>query len=174
MCTLILATLVGSAVLHSAVNAQCWPPPVEGTVTDPFRPPPCPWCAGNRGIEYRTAHTAEVWSVAAGSVSFSGSVAGTLYVVVELTNGWRLTYGRLADTHLRTGNVVLGGSRIGRTGGELFFGLRIGDTYHDPASYLGHWEGSARLIPTDGSKARPAPPALLRCTPEPPPSVSDT
>jgi murein DD-endopeptidase MepM/ murein hydrolase activator NlpD len=161
-----VAVVVAVVTIASAeaVAAPCWQLPVDAPVSDPFRPPPCPWCAGNRGLEYDVSPPTVVRSVAAGTVTFAGSVAGTVYVVVELPNGWRLTYGRLAGTRLQAGDGVLAGTRIGATGRQFFFGLRIGDTYHDPARYLGRWVGTPRLIPLDGSAPRAAPPVQLRCS----------
>lgn len=144
-------------------SAACWQPPVTGVVIDPFRPPRCPWCPGNRGLEYRSTGSGVVRAVADGEVVFSGSVAGTRYVVVDLANGWRLTYGRLASTAVRRGDRVVAGSTVGTVGSLLFFGLRIDGSYSDPARYIGRWVGRPRLIPTTGEPARAAPPPRLRC-----------
>jgi murein DD-endopeptidase MepM/ murein hydrolase activator NlpD len=143
--------------------APCWRPPVAGVVTDPFRAPACTWCAGNRGIEYRVEPNDAVSAAATGTVAFAGEVAGIRYVVVELPGGWRHTYGRLAGADVEAGDVVVAGTEIARTTTEFLFGLRIGDDYVDPAPYIGRAVGRARLIPTDGSPARPAPPAQVRC-----------
>lgn len=159
----MVAAIVVSVAPVDAVATPCWQPPVDATVRDPFRPPPCPWCAGNRGLEYDVSPATVVRSAAAGMVTFAGPVAGTLYVVVQLPNGWRLTYGRLAATRLQDGDGVLTGTRIGTTGQQFFFGMRIGDAYHDPARYLGRLVGTPRLIPLDGSAPRAAPPAEPRC-----------
>jgi murein DD-endopeptidase MepM/ murein hydrolase activator NlpD len=132
-------------------------------VVDPFRPPPCPWCSGNRGIEYATALGSPVRAVATGVVTFSGVVAGVRYVVVDVGAGRRVTYGRLDASPLRGGDRVLVGGRIGSTGRGLFFGLRVHGEYRDPAPLLGVLVGRPRLVPTDGSAARPAPPPRLRC-----------
>ncbi len=148
------------------VDAEpCWAPPVEGVITDGFREPACPWCAGNRGIEYEVASSTVVRAASTGRVSFSGVVAGTLYVVVEVARGWRLTYGKLDTTHLATGDVVIAGSAIGRVSDEFYFGLRDGDVHLDPAPYLGRLVGRPRLIPFDGSAARPSTSTHLRCQP---------
>ena len=144
-------------------SAQCWPPPVHGEVVDRFRPPPCPYCAGNRGLEYETAAPAAVRASAAGVVTFSGSVAGVNYVVVELPNGWRLTYGRAAEVLVGRGQRVFTGSPLAVASGGLFLGLRVGNEYRDPSPYLGELVGVPRLIPADGSEPRPAPPARLSC-----------
>lgn len=144
-------------------SAQCWPPPVVGEVIDPFRPPPCPYCAANRGLEYATPSPAIVRAAAAGVVIFAGPVAGVNYVVVELPNGWRHTYGRAAEVTVGRGQRILTGSPLAVASGQLFFGLRVGEAYHDPAPHLGELVGVPRLIPVDGGAPRPAPPARVTC-----------
>ena len=143
--------------------APCWLPPVVGAVIDPYREPPCRWCAGNRGIEYRVGAGSAVTAAATGRVEFVGTVVDVRYVVVRLPNGWRHTYGRLASTTLRTGDAMLAGGRIGRASGTFFFGLRIGDEYADPTSFIGELRGRPRLVPVDGTRARPAPKPKLGC-----------
>lgn len=162
---LILAVAIVVAVVSPgpAVAAPCWLPPVVGRVADPFREPPCPYCAGNRGIDYVVGSNAVVWAVAGGRVTWSGAVAGTRYVVVQHTNGWRATYGQLTSTSLSTGDSVVSRARIGRASGSFYFGLRSGQTYIDPAPYLGRVVGRPRLVPTDGTAPLPAPRPRLRC-----------
>ncbi len=159
----LLVVLAVGIAQRAAAGAPCWVPPVVGTVTDPFRQPPCVWCAGNRGIEYEVVAGSTVRAVAAGTVTFSGVIAGDRYVVVELASGWKLTYGRVASTTLAAGDVVVRGSIVGRTLDHFFFGLRIDDEYADPAPYLGVEVGRRRLIPTDGRPPRPTPLPRLRC-----------
>lgn len=141
----------------------CWPAPVAGRVVDPFRAPSCPWCAGNRGLEYSVASRVDVRAVAPGEVSFAGSVAGVGYVVVRLDNGWRHTYGRLITRTVDVGDRVDTSAVVGRASGGFFFGLRIGDEYADPAPFIGRLVARPRLVPTDGSPPRAAPPASVRC-----------
>ena len=100
-------------------------------------------------------------------MTFRGSVAGVLYVVVEHADGLRATYGRLSSTDLSTGSTVTQGSEVGRSSSELYFGLRRGDTYVDPAPLLGRLVERWRLVPTDGSPGRRAPPPRLRCPASP-------
>ena len=164
--SLALATVVAGASASTAAGTPCWFPPVVASVSDPFREPPCPWCAGNRGIEYRIAADTAVRAAASGRVVFAGTVVDVRYVVVQLSNGWRHTYGRLATATVELGDVVLANEVIGAASGTLFFGLRIGDDYADPAPYIGVTRSRPRLVPLDGTPARPAPPARLRC-PEP-------
>ncbi len=98
-----------------------------------------------------------------GEVTFSGTVAGERYVVVRHDDDRRATYGGLASSTLRTGDAVVAGMVVGITAGHLHFGLRDGDTYVDPAPFLGRLVGRARLVPDDGTAARAAPPPRLRC-----------
>ena len=151
-----------------AFAAPCWLPPVDGTIADPFRSPPCRWCAGNRGIEYRVRPGSPVRAVAGGEVTFAGSVVGRLYVVVRHADGRRVTYGLLDERAVSRGDRVVRGQTIGSTTGAFHLGVRLGDgtrpdAYVDPAPFLGELRGRPRLVPIDGSPARPAPTPVLRC-----------
>lgn len=164
------ATLASGTVVpaFAETSSTCWQPPVEAPVVDPFRPPACPWCAGNRGIEYGSAPGDPVRAVAAGTVTFAGSVAGTFYVVIEHIDGLRATYGGLRSTSLAAGDPVVSGMAVGLAAGPLHFGLRNGEDYVDPTPLIGYWATRARLIPLDDAPARPAPAARLRCGARPP------
>ena len=151
------------AVPIPAGAGPCWRPPVEGVVSDPFREPPCPYCAGNRGLEFRVGSQVIVRAVASGTVSWAGSIAGTTHVVVRHRDGWRTTYGRLVTASLRAGDVVVAGAAVGRASRVFYFGLRSADGYVDPAPFLGELRSRPRLVPVDGRVARPAPPARWRC-----------
>jgi len=156
----------------SGASPGCLLPPLSSAVVvDPFREPGCEWCPGNRGLQYAVAPGVLVRAAAAGTVSFSGVVAGTRYVVVEhAEGGLRATYGGLAETPLRVGDAVAAGSVVGTTGADgLHFGLRRGETYIDPAPLLGRLVERPRLVPTDGTARRPAPPPTLRCAAAVPP-----
>ena len=159
---MVCVVLVGG--VGGATSARtCWYPPVVGVVTDPFRAPACTWCAGNRGIEYRVGRDVDVRAAVSGVVSFVGTVAGTRYLVVQSPDGSRITYGRLRSAGAGAGDRVLAGTTIARAGGEFFLGLRLGDDYVDPAPYIGRLVGRPRLVPTDGSVARPSPTVEPRC-----------
>ena len=160
---LVCVLIVGAVPGHVVRAAPCWSPPVEAEVTDPFREPACAWCPGNRGIEYGTAVAAPVRAVASGEVTFSGSVAGTRYVVVRHADGRRVTYGNLAASGLNRGDLVTRGAVVGLTAGRLHLGVRDGERYVDPAPFIGELHGVVRLIPADGSAPAPAPPPRLRC-----------
>lgn len=154
----ILAALVG------ALPGVCWMPPVEQQVVDLFRQPACVWCPGNRGLKYGTDAGTPVRAVAAGTVTFSGSVVGTGYVVVRHADGIRATYGNITGTTLAEGDIVAARAVIGFAAGTVHFGLREGDRYLDPALFIGRMVHRARLVPLDGSPPRPAPPPRLRCS----------
>jgi murein DD-endopeptidase MepM/ murein hydrolase activator NlpD len=159
---IVVAGVVGFGIPVGAVG-PCWAKPVAGAVVDPFRAPACVWCPGNRGLEYAVESGTAVRAVAAGTVTFSGEIAGERYLVVELASGWKITYGRIASTALIAGDAVAGGSIVARTSERFLLGLRIDGEYADPAPYLGTEVGRRRLIPTDGRAPRPAPPPRLRC-----------
>jgi septal ring factor EnvC (AmiA/AmiB activator) len=150
-------------VLLALLPGACLPPPVTAPVIDPFRAPACAQCAGNRGLEYATPPGTRVTAVAAGVVSFDGVVAGIRYVVVLQGNGMRATYGRLASATVALGSVVSAGTVVGTSTDGLYFGLREGETYIDPAPLLGTWHVRPWLVPVDGTPGRAAPPGRLEC-----------
>jgi murein DD-endopeptidase MepM/ murein hydrolase activator NlpD len=155
----VLILLPGGAV----DAAPCWSPPVVAAVTDPFRLPPCAWCPGNRGIEFGTRVGATIRAVATGRVTFAGSVAGTVYVVVRHADGRRVTYGNLQSESFDVDDTVIRGQVVGRAAGPFHLGVREGDRYVDPGPYLGRYVRRPRLVPTDGSRGNPAPPPRLTC-----------
>ena len=150
-------------VLVALAPGACYVPPVDAPIIDPFRQPPCEQCAGNRGLEYATSVGTPVRAIARGTVSFSGVVAGTRYIVVDQPDGYRATYGRLGAAFVGIGAQVSAGSVVGTTTAGFYFGLRVGETYVDPAPMLGTYRYRPRLVPTDGSARRPAPPPTLEC-----------
>ena len=150
-------------VTAALLGASCYLPPIDAPVVDPFREPACTYCAGNRGIEYSPHDGQAVVAAAAGTVTFSGVVAATRYVVVEHAGGLRMTYGKLASADVTIGERVLQGGRIGTSGTELFIGLRRGEVYIDPAPFLGRLRHRTRLVPTDGTRPRPVGPPRLVC-----------
>ena len=124
------------AVLLSAVwapPANAATTPVPGRVIDGFRPPPTPYSAGNRGIDYETSDGADVAVVEAGVVTFAGRVGGQLFVTVRHGSGLRTTYGYLKSLAVSVGEVVREGQRVGTSLKRMHFGLRSGDRYLDPS-----------------------------------------
>jgi murein DD-endopeptidase MepM/ murein hydrolase activator NlpD len=143
---------------------SCLLAPVSAPVTDPFRQPVCGYCPGNRGIEYAPLPNTPVQAAAAGVVAFAGSVAGTSYVVVDQSGGYRATYGKLATIGVAAGQQVATGQILATTSRRFYFGLRLGDRYIDPAPIFGRLVFRPQLVPLDGNNRRPPPPPRLLCT----------
>ena len=112
-------------------------PPVDAPVVDPFRAPPAPWAAGNRGIDYATVPGTRVGAAADGAVVFAGMVGGSLHVVVRHADGIRTSYSFLRTVLVHRGDRVVRGEPVGTAGDRFHFGARIGDVYIDPALLLG-------------------------------------
>lgn len=134
-----------------ALLATCVAPPVDAPVVDPYRPPSCLWCAGNRGIDYGTEPGTPVRSVLPGTVTFAGRVATDRYVIVAIADGRRLTYGGLNEVVVGLGDRVVTDQILGITATTLHFGVRRGDLYEDPAVLL-QGRGRARLVRVDGRR----------------------
>ena len=158
--SMLFARLAFVAALGSP---PCLLPPVSGSVLDPFRPPGCTYCPGNRGIEYSTQAGVPVVAASSGTVTFAGLVAGVRYVVVDHGGGYRTTYGRLQVIAVAIGARVNSGQYIATAGSSTFFGLRLGDAYLDPAPFLAQVVPQPRLVPIDGTARRPPPPRRLTC-----------
>ena len=140
----LLATLALLAPAAPAAPGQDRPPPVtyqppvDAHVSDPFRRPPTPYAAGNRGLEYDTRPGEVVVAAAGGEVTFAGSVAGRRYVTVQHADGIRTTYGplgRLAPG-VALGATVGAGDAVGTATEVVLWTARIGDVYVDPAILL--------------------------------------
>lgn len=123
--------------------------PVDAPVIDPFRAPPTPYAAGNRGLEYATTAGLPVRAAAGGVVTFAGQVGGVLDVVVLHTDAIRTTYGGLASIAVHAGDTVQAGSVVGTSGAGLHFGARAGRAYVDPAILLAADPGRPRLLPVE-------------------------
>lgn len=134
----------GASLLPPAV----YEPPVDAEVLDPFRPPPEPWLAGNRGIEYATVPGTPVRTIGPGVVVFAGPVAGQVWVTVLHGDGLRSSYG-VAAAWVRRGQRLRAGAVIGVAGSSLHLGVRRGSTYLDPASLWGRrvGPGIVALVP---------------------------
>lgn len=161
----VAAVLALNAGAVPAAAATCLLPPVDAPVARPFDAPPCRWCAGHRGITYDVPAGTPVRAAAAGTVTFSGVVVDVRYVVVRHADGLLATYGGLRSASVAEGDTVAAGSIVGRSGSELYFGLRTGpDTYIDPEPLLGELVVPPYLVPTDGTPQRPPPQPELRCS----------
>lgn len=122
-----------------------WPLRPQPTVARPFEPPPQPWAAGHRGVDLHGSPGQEVGSAGAGTVVYSGVIAGRGVVAVQHANGWRTTYQPL-EQRAAVGLQVTPGQVVGRLtangshcapGTCLHWGLLVAaDTYRDPLSLL--------------------------------------
>jgi murein DD-endopeptidase MepM/ murein hydrolase activator NlpD len=146
-------------VVAALSRAICYLPPVDVPIVEPFVAAPCTYCAGgHRGVEYIVPPGIHVHAAAGGTVIFDGVVVGTRYLVVLGDDGLAATYGKLAASTATTGRRIVVGDDIGVSGHRLYFGLRNGDDYIDPETYLAVTRHRPRLIP---SNARPGRPSLL-------------
>ena len=144
--------LLGMVVASSGPSARpaaiSYELPVAAPVSDPFRPPATAYGPGNRGLEFATGPGAEVRAAAPGTVSFSGSVAGSRYVTIQHPDRARTTYGPLAEVRVAVGEEVGAGAGIGTAAGPLLWTLRLGEAYLDPALALAaSGQGGVRLVP---------------------------
>jgi murein DD-endopeptidase MepM/ murein hydrolase activator NlpD len=139
---------LASFAVVAALAIVPYRPPVDAPIVDHFRPPPAPWAAGNRGLEYRTRPGSPVRAAADGEVVFSGAVGGALHVVVLHADGIRTSYSFLRTVLVHRGDRVRQGELVGTAGAALHFGARVGDTYIDPAALLsGTARPRVRLVP---------------------------
>ena len=106
--------------------------PAHLPVVADFRLPSCPYCAGQRGIEYAAEEGSAVVSAAAGEVTFAGMVGGVRYVVVRTPRGALVTHGQLGDQAVVQGHTVRQGEAIGTSSDRLYIGVRVGGRYVDP------------------------------------------
>jgi murein DD-endopeptidase MepM/ murein hydrolase activator NlpD len=146
---------LSSLAVGLALAAVPYRPPVDAPVIDPFRAPPTPWAAGNRGLEYRTEPGTPVHAAADGDVVFAGAVAGALHVVVLHADGMRTTYSFLQTIAVHRGDTLGQGEVVGTSGTRLHFGARVGDTYVDPAALFRQTERPRVWLVPDDDADRP-------------------
>lgn len=145
----VLATVRPAAA--APPESVTYRPPVDAPVRDGFRPPPTPYGAGNRGVDYATVPGTPVRAAAAGQVAFAGRVGAGLHVVVLHADGVRTSYSFLASATARRGQRVDAGTVLGTAGAAMHFGARAGDAYLDPLVLLdGGGATVVRLVPDDG------------------------
>lgn len=170
----LVATAVAVALLAVAAPLAAAPPidappidappggwllPVEGPLVRPFEEPVSRYGPGHRGADFEVPPGTVVRAANDGVVSFAGSVAGALHVVVAHAGGLRTSYSFLSRVDVRVGQSVRRGDTVGATGGNgdghgpgvFHLGLRIGDRYIDPMQLFGPPDLTklVRLVPTD-------------------------
>jgi len=145
----VLAGLIATIFLAAPNFSSCrLQSPVQDmssvVVIDQFRAPKCEQCAGNRGIELQLESAQPILAASDGVISYSGEVGRIKYLVLLTRDNKKITYGRIAETKLRAGDVVYAGQQIAMSGLRLYFGVREpsngatrdGAQYVDPMPYL--------------------------------------
>lgn len=146
-------TLAASAAPAAALqrDGPVFRPPVDAPVADPFRSPDDPYGSGNRGIEYDTEPGDVVRAAAAGTVVFSGAVAGSLHVTIDHGGGVVSSYSYLLRVSVRVGGRVSQGQVVAIAGDRMHFGVRVDGSYVDPATLIGVPRIRVRLVPVRAS-----------------------
>lgn len=145
-CVLVLTTSA------SAAEPDLWlTPPVDGAVVTRFEAPVRKWGSGHRGVDFAVAPGTAVRAAAAGTVTFAGPVAGVLAVTID-HGPFETTYSALSSVDVSEGEYVDRGYWIGTTaeahpgsGTGLHLGVKSGDSYLDPALFLGPLDASAAI-----------------------------
>jgi hypothetical protein len=140
----VLLAALGPSEPAAAAPITQWVRPVGGGVVRSFDAPRSRFGAGHLGVDLAAPAATPVRAAGPGVVSFAGSVAGALHVVVAHAGNLRTSYSFLATIAVRRGESVASGDVVGTTGGTgpghdgtvLHFGLRSGDTYIDPMLLL--------------------------------------
>ena len=145
----VLALVRSAPVAADPSGPPAYRPPVTGAIVDPFRPPPNPFGAGNRGVDYATEPGTPVGASADGEVVFAGAVAGGLHVVVLHPDGVRTSYSFLRSLAVQRGQRVAQGQAVGTAGDRLHFGARVGDVYIDPTGLFSGSGPEVHLVPDE-------------------------
>ena len=152
----LLGLVLLVVLLPSPARASPWVWPVgDHRIDRPFDPPDSRYGPGHRGVDLPGRVGQTVRSVAAGRVTFAGSVAGIATITV--THGAERSTYQPVTALVRVGDAVATGQPIGRLlGGHpscrgtcLNLGRLRGDTYLDPADLLAS-RGAYRLIDPSG------------------------
>lgn len=159
----VVAGAAGSVEPAGGVTTTGWVRPVPGPVVRAFDPPPAPYAAGHRGVDFAAGDGAIVVAIGGGVVEFAGRVAYANHVVVRHDNGWRTSVSYVRDLMVREGERVSAGTPIARccassdpqhaaAGPSVHVALRIGDEYVDPMRLFSPPDLTelVHLAPTDG------------------------
>lgn len=160
--TLLLSSATDVARASDEGPSWSWPLGQRVVGTD-FDPPDTPYGAGHRGIDLPGSPGEPVRAVAAGRVSFSGTVAGVGVVTVDHGDE-RSTYQPVQQRSVEAGDAVEPGEVLGRLapGGShcasacLHLGRLRGEHYLDPRARL---TGESRFVLVDPDAPLPRPPA---------------
>lgn len=121
------------AGVSNEVSNSSYDLPVQGEITDFFRPPAHIGAQGNRGWEYTTLIGSQVKAAQSGVVHFAGQVAGNFYVSILHPDGIKTTYSFVSDIQVSKSEAVQKGQLIALTTDRPFhFGVVKNDDYIDP------------------------------------------
>ena len=140
--------MIASLVLSLAVATGCpFNAPIEGSIERQFAPQGR--YAGHWGIDIGAPVGSAVRAIAAGTVTFSGEVAGRSSITIDHGGGLRSSYSYLSRRRVTTGVKVSSGTVIAASGIDneieaLHLSLRLGAIYIDPQRACG------LLRPADG------------------------
>ena len=158
--------------LVSSFVSLCLVAPVSGPIVEPFVAPACPYCAGNRAIEFATTVDEVVRAPIGGIVHFAGTVAGRRYLTVRtdvdlVTVGGIGAFGPgvVRGGRVRQGQVVATARGPEDPVSLSRRALADPSVHLDPTPSLGRLVGRgprSRLVPQDGTTRRPAPRAVCR------------
>lgn len=143
------------ALVALPATAAVYQMPVNGKLTDTFRPPATPYGPGNRGWQFSTANNSPVTAAADGAVTFAGQVGGVLNVVITHDDGVLTTYSLLSEVTVKKGQVVKAGQQIGSAATTTYFGGRLNGQYIDPAKLF---DTRVYLVPSNQTPATQLPP----------------
>ncbi|MCH6229350.1 M23 family metallopeptidase [Microbacterium sp. CFH 31415] len=148
----LTSSAVSAQALHDEVDARhaagladrgwVWPSAAFRLVR-PFQAPAHAYGAGHRGIDLEAVDSFEVRSPAAGTVAFSGPVAGRGILTIEHGDGLVTTLEPI-NSDLRPGATLRSGDAVGTialgghtAAGALHFGVRLHGEYVNPMLLLG-------------------------------------
>ncbi len=119
--------------------------PVPGRIVDPYRPPTCRWCPGNRGVDLDARPGEPVRAPLSGTVRFAGSVGSDRFVVIA-GESLLVTLGFLALPDVAAGDQVRRGEVVAAAAGPVHLGVRRAGRYIDPTLLLVPQVGRPRLV----------------------------
>lgn len=136
--------IAGTTTHPARREPEPWLPPVDDPVLlRRFAAPATRWGAGHRGVDLASAVGAPVRSPTAGTVTFAGRVVDRDVVTVAHPDGLRSSL-EPVEPGVAVGDAVGAGQVVGHrsTGGHcaercLHWGVRRGETYVDPLTFLG-------------------------------------
>ncbi|MCL1839311.1 MAG: peptidoglycan DD-metalloendopeptidase family protein [Propionibacteriaceae bacterium] len=130
--------------------------PIPGPVVRRFDAPNPDWQPGHRGIDLLGYPGETIIATAAGTITYAGNLAGRGVLVIS-HGELRTTYEPVSPT-VKVGDYVTAGQEVGKLNSGhscsgttcLHLGLKRGDEYLDPSSYLNH--GTVRLLPAEAAE----------------------